>query len=504
MGVILIGMNHRTAPVSLRERLAVGDEAAAAALKELAACPAVEEVVLLSTCNRVEVYAAAGHHGQATRHVRELLARWAGMEPGGLDPHLYVREDAGAARHLFRVAAGLDSMVLGESQILGQVRDAYHLAAEAGTCGKVLHGLFQQALAAGKRARTETAISQHAVSVSYVAVELARKVFGHLDGRPVLLVGAGETAELAARSLAEEGGCRLVVANRTVERGRQLAAAYGGRAIPLDRLADALVECDVVISSTGAGRPVVTAAMVREAMRRRRQRPLLLVDIAVPRDVEPAAGRLDGVFLYDIDDLQAVVEANLRLRREEAARVEAMLEDEVRQFEGWLQSLNVVPLIRSLREKAEAMRRNELERALRKLPHLSERDRQVIDGLTRLIVNKLLNDPMVRLKEAVAGGRGPVYLDEAFTELFALDEPGPAGGRAHPPVAEAVGDARGGQGAGPQDGDRPGAGRRAGRRAAPGPAGGYAAGTAVPSRCATAAGGGGGEAGGGRANQAGR
>ncbi|EKP95853.1 glutamyl-tRNA reductase [Thermaerobacter subterraneus] len=453
MGVMVLGMNHRTAPVAVRERLAVAGEDLPAALAELAACPAVDEVVLLSTCNRVEVYAAASHHGQGRRQVRDVLARWAGMDPDRLETYLYAREDAAAARHLFRVAAGLDSMVLGESQILGQVREAYHGAAAAGTCGKVLHGLFQQALAVGKRARTETAISQHAVSVSYVAVELARKVFGQLDGRRVLLVGAGETAELAARSLAEEGGCRLVVANRTLERGRQLAAAYGGEAVSLGDLPAALDRCDVVISSTGAGRPLITAAMVREAMRRRRGRPLLLVDIAVPRDIEPAAGRLDGVFLYDIDDLQAVVEANLRLRREEAARVEAMIDEEVRGFEGWLHSLDVVPLIRSLRAKAEAMRQEELARALRKLPHLSERDRQVIDGLTRLIVNKLLNDPMVRLKEAVAGGRGPVYLDEAFTELFALDEPGRAERR---PARQA--------GAEPAAGGPEGtAGRRAGR-----------------------------------------
>ena len=432
MGVIVVGMNHRTAPVAVRERLAVADEGLGPALAELAACPAVDEVVLVSTCNRVEVYAATDRPGQGRRQVGEVLARWAGMPPEELEAYLYTRDDAAAARHLFRVAAGLDSMVLGESQILGQVREAYHGAATAGTCGKVLHGLFQQALAVGKRARAETGISQHAVSVSYVAVELARKVFGHLDGRPVLLVGAGETAELAARSLAEEGGCRLVVANRTLERGRQLAARFGGEAIPLAELPEALARCDVVIASTGAGRPLITAAMVRAAMRRRRGRPLLLVDIAVPRDVEPGAGRLDGVFLYDIDDLQSVVEANLRLRREEAARVEAMVDDEVRQFEGWLHSLDVVPLIRSLRAKAEAMRQEELARALRKLPHLSERDRQVIDGLTRLIVNKLLNDPMVRLKEAVAGGHGPVYLDEAFSQLFALDEPGPAGQRSAP------------------------------------------------------------------------
>ena len=443
MRVIAIGMNHRTAPVAVRERLAVGAGGAAGVLRRLAELPAVSEAVLLSTCNRVEVYTAAVHAGEARQQVRDFLAAWGGMSPPQLDPYLYVYEDAAAARHLFRVAAGLDSMVLGESQILGQVRDAYHAAAEAGTCGKVLHALFQQALAAGKRARSETAISQHAVSVSYVAVELARKVFGHLDGREVLLVGAGETAELAARSLAEEGGCRLVVANRTLERGRQLAAAYGGRAVALDELERVLPACDVVISSTGAGRPLLTAAMVREAMRQRRQRPLLLIDIAVPRDIEPAAGRLENVFLYDIDDLQAVVEANLRLRREEAARVEVMIDEEVRQFEAWMHSLDVVPLIRSLREKAEAMRRREVARALRKLPHLSERDRQVIDGLTRLIVNKLLNDPMVRLKEAVAGGRGPVYLDEAFSELFALDEPA-TGTRERAPASGVEAGGRGG------------------------------------------------------------
>lgn len=433
MRVLTVGMNHRTAPVALRERLAVDESSWDEVLGRVRRLPAVEEAVILSTCNRVEIYAAVRHAPEARRQLSRFLAGWGGLEPAALQPHLYWYEDAAAARHLFRVAAGLDSMVLGESQVLGQVRDAYQLAASRGACGKVLHALFQHALAAGKRARTETAISQHAISISYVAVELARKVFGQLAGRQVLLIGAGETAELCARSLAEQGGCDLVVANRTLERGRELAEAYGGRAVPLQALADVLPACDVVISSTGAGRPLLSTDTVRETMRRRRQRPLLLIDIAVPRDIEPAAGRLDNVFLYDIDDLQTVVDANLRLRREEAGKVEAMIDEEVRQFEAWLHSLDVVPLIRSLREKAEAMRRQEVARAFRKLAHLSDRDRQVIDGLTRLIVNKLLNDPMVRLKEAMAGGEGPLYLDEAFSRLFALDsgeEPGAGSGAA--------------------------------------------------------------------------
>lgn len=443
--VLAVGMNHRTAPVALRERLAVDAASCERVLDRLRELPAVAEAVVLSTCNRVELYTAARHAGEARRQLLQFLAGWAGLPAGELEPHLYWYDDGAAARHLFRVAAGLDSMVVGESQVLGQVRDAYQLAAGRGACGKVLHALFQHALAVGKRARAETAISQHAVSVSYVAVELARKVFGDLGGRQVLLIGAGETAELAARSLAEQGGCDLVVANRTLERGRDLAHAYGGRAVPLEELARVLPECDVVISSTGAGRPVLSAETVRETMRRRRQRPLLLIDIAVPRDIEPEAGRLDNVFLYDIDDLQTVVDANLRLRREEARKVEAMIDEQAREFEGWLHSLDVVPLIRSLREKAEAMRQREVARAFRKLPHLSERDRQVIDGLTRLIVNKLLNDPMVRLKEAVAGGEGPLYLDEAFSRLFALDDRAASGddaGDEDRPGAARAGDAR--------------------------------------------------------------
>ena len=288
--VLTVGMNHRTAPVSLRERLAVDASACAQVLHRLCQLPAVAEAVILSTCNRVEIYVAARHAGEARRQLLHFMADWAGIPAADLEPHLYWHEDGAAARHLFRVAAGLDSMVVGESQVLGQVRDAYQLAAGSGACGKVLHALFQHALSAGKRARAETAISQHAVSVSYVAVELARKVFGDLAGRQVLLIGAGEMAELAARSLADGGGCELVVANRTLERGRQLAAAYGGRAVPLEQLAQILPECDVVISSTGAGRPILSAEMVRETMRRRRQRPLLLIDIAVPvTDLEIAA-----------------------------------------------------------------------------------------------------------------------------------------------------------------------------------------------------------------------
>lgn len=419
MHLIAVGLNHRTAPVEVREKVAFGPAELPAIFASLREQQALAEGLVLSTCNRTEVYAVGPDYHPAVDAATRLIAGGGGLSAPELKPHLYVHRDEAAARHLFRVACGLDSMILGETQVLGQVRAAYQQAQEERTAGKLLHGLLSHALQAGKRAQTETEIGQNAVSVSYAAVELARKVFDRLDGRTVLIVGAGKMSELTARHLRDAGADRVVVLNRTPARARELAAAFDGVAAGLDELPRWLAEADLVITSTGASGLVVGRETLADAMQRRRHRPVFIVDIAVPRDVDPAAGALDGVFLYDIDDLQNVVQANLRERRREARKVERIIEEELERFRAWRASLQVVPIIRSLREKAALIQRAELEKAFARLPNLTLRERQTIEALASGIVNKILNDPTLRLKEAAAGQQGALYA-EALSHLFNL------------------------------------------------------------------------------------
>ncbi|MCG0238082.1 MAG: glutamyl-tRNA reductase [Firmicutes bacterium] len=423
MHLIALGMNHRTAPVELRERLAFSAPELPAALTRLAALDEVAEVVLLSTCNRTEVYATVTAPAQAAARLAATLAELRGLPAEAITPFLYRHEELEAVRHLFRVAAGLDSMVLGETQILGQVRDAYRQAAETGVVGKYMHHLMHQALAAAKRAHTETAISEMPVSVPYAAVELAKKLFQSLQGRTVLCIGAGEMAELTVRHLVAAGVGQILVANRTLERAEKLAGAFGGRAIPLEAVPGALQEVDVVISSTGAEGYLLTREMVERALRARRGRPIFLFDIAVPRDVDPAVGELEGAFLYNIDDLEQVVAQNLQERAREAVRAEAIVAEEVERFQAWLNTQAVVPTIRQLREKADRIRQAELQRALGRLPNLSDRERKVIEALTVAIVNKILNDPTQELKRlAEDGGRGEARAAAALVaRLFRLE-----------------------------------------------------------------------------------
>jgi glutamyl-tRNA reductase len=311
-------------------------------------------------------------------------------------------------------------MVLGETQILGQVKEAYGLSREQDSVGKILHALFNHAAVVGKRAHAETAIGQNAVSVSYAAVELARKVFSSLEGRKVLVIGAGETAELTVKNLVSVGVRTVVVANRTLQRAEDLAGQYGGIPISIEDIGLWLPEVDVVISSTEAPHLVLRRETVQEAMRMRRGRPMFLFDIAVPRDIDPNAGRLDNIFLYDIDDLQSVVEANLRERVRESKKVEWIIEEEHKKLNTWLRTLEVVPIIRSLREKVEQVRRTELEKAMAKLPDLTEKERAVIEAMTVVMMNKILNDPTVRIKEFAAEANGSVYL-ETVSQLFNLN-----------------------------------------------------------------------------------
>jgi glutamyl-tRNA reductase len=412
MSLVLVGTSHHHAPVEVRERIALDGPAAASLAHSLA--EASGEVVCLSTCNRTELYVAAEDGAEAEQRAENALAELAG---GGIDSVLYRLHDEAAALHAFRVAAGLDSMVPGEGEILGQVRAAY----EAGATGPILDRLFRQALHAGKKVRAETAISESPTSVASAAAALAQQVFGQLDGRSVLVIGAGQTGELTARNLTKRGARIAAVANRGGDRSDALARRFRTRSVPLEEAASVLTEVDVVVSSTSAPGFVLGADQVKAARARRKGLPLLLVDIAVPRDLDPAIHALEGCYLYDIDDLESVVEATLAGRREEAVRAEAIVGAEAERFAAWQASLDVVPAISELREHAEAIRAGELARAESVLARLSESERRLLESVTAGIVNKLLHLPTVRLKEAAAGAEGMAYAD-AVRHLFGLDE----------------------------------------------------------------------------------
>jgi len=407
MKLTLVGTSHKLAPVEVREQVALGADEASELARRLAGDG--REAAVLSTCNRTELYVVGGEEAEAIAELERVGGR-------PLAPYLYRLGDEAAALHLFRVAAGLDSMVPGEGEILGQVRAAY----EAGACGPVLDRLFRGALHAGRKARAETAIGESPSSVSAAAAALAQQVFGELEGRRVLIVGAGKVGELAARNLISRGAEVAFVANRSAEGAAELARKLGSEPLPLEGIADELKRADVVVSSTSAAGFVLTRAAVEQGIRGRKRAPLFLIDLAVPRDVEPSVGTLDGCFLYDIDDLEAVVAESLTGRHREAERAEGIVAAEARRFRDWQASLDVVPAIASLREHAEAIRTAELAKAEGRLGGLSESERRTVDSLTSQIVNKLLHAPIVRAKEAAAL-EGVGYA-EALRHLFGLDE----------------------------------------------------------------------------------
>ena len=413
MKLVLVGISHHRTPVELRERVAVEPERAAELSSSLAdGC----EAVVLSTCNRTEIYLAAdGDAGLDARATTALLAL-AGDESSEIAPVLYRLADESAALHLFRVAAGLDSLVPGEGEILGQVRTAF----ESGTTGALLDRVFSQALHAGRRARVETAIGESPASVPAAAAALAQQVFDDLRGRSAMLVGAGKMSELTARNLRSRGVRIAAIANRTPAHGDALAARLGASAVGLDGLRDQLRGVDVVVASTSAPGFVLRVDELEHEVRARRGRPLLLVDLAVPRDVDPALAMLDGCFVYDIDDLEAVVEASLDVRRAEAARAERVVATEAQRFQEWQASLAVVPAIASLRAHAEEIRAAELAKAEGRLGRLSESERRIVESMTAQIVNKLLHLPTVRLKQAAAAADGPAYAD-VVRHLFGLE-----------------------------------------------------------------------------------
>jgi glutamyl-tRNA reductase len=391
--LLLVGTSHRLAPVEVRERVALDADGESALAKRLGESG---EAVCLSTCNRTELYLAATDTDAAGGRATAELADLGGIAPAELEPYLFRLEQEAAATHLFRVAAGLDSLIPGEGEIQGQVRSAY----ERGAVGPLLDRLFRQALHAGKRVRTETAIGESPASVASAAAALAAQVFGDLAGRRILVIGAGKVGEVAARNLVKRGAELSFVANRTIDRASSLAERFGGSALPLESIDRELEEADIVVSSTSAPDAVLAREQVERALPARKGRPLLLVDLAVPRDLDPGIKTLHGCFLYDIDDLEVVVEESLSGRRGEATKAEEIVAAEGERFHDWLASLDSVPAITSLRERAEAIRRGELAKASARLADLSDSERRAVESVTSQIVNKLLHQPIMRLKES--------------------------------------------------------------------------------------------------------
>ena len=405
----------------MRERLSLSGSDIPA-LRLFAELPSCEEVVFLSTCNRVEVLVSAKRLDEVKESIKELWQDKGKMDSNTLQGALYEYEGMSAIRHLFRVASSLDSMVVGEPQILGQLKDAYRMASEAKTAGMVLNRLLHKAFSVAKRIRTETRIASHAVSISYAAVELAKKIFGDLAGKNGMLIGAGEMAELAAQHLIANGADKLVVANRTLSRAVELSRSLGGSAISLEEVGDALVDADIVISSTGAPGIILSKDQVKRIMRPRRHRLLFFIDIAVPRDIDPKVNDIDNVYLYDIDDLKGVIDFNKAEREKEASKADRMVEAEVIKFMAWMESLNVVPVIQHLQEKGEAVRQKEISRSHKVLESLNDEQQKALDVLTKSIVQKILHDPIVYIKKGSQEKDSEMILD-ATCRLFGIDGP---------------------------------------------------------------------------------
>jgi len=420
MQLVLIGMNHKSAPLDIRERLQLScGEGAHQPLPELMHLAEIREALYLSTCNRVEVLARVADGEGAIEGLKAFIYRQGNLSVAELDRCLYIYRDLEAVRHLFRVTSSLDSMIMGEPQILGQMKEAYRMAVDNRTTGILLNRLSHHAFRAAKRVRTETGIAGNAVSVSYAAVELAKKIFGDLKGKTILLIGAGEMSELAARHLIRQGVGSIHIANRTYARAEEMAAEFQGVPVAFDKFPELLPEVDIVIASTGAPGYIMNAEMVRSAFGRRRRRPLFLIDIAVPRDIDPAAGDIENVYLYNIDHLQDVVDANREVRRAEAMKAEEIIAEEVAVFEKWYNALDVVPTIVSLRGKMEGIVKGELERSSPWMKNLSEEERNRIEILVGSIVNKILHDPMTGLKEE-SGDKDALPFVAVIRRLFNL------------------------------------------------------------------------------------
>jgi glutamyl-tRNA reductase len=422
--LIVVGLNHRTAPIELREKLAFTEARLTSALEGLVASSDLREAVILSTCNRTEVYVRAAGHEEAQESVIRYLTSYHAVRREEFAPHLYVYRDEEAVRHLFRVACGLDSLVLGEPQILHQVREAFSQASEVRTAGAFLNGLFRSAIFTGRRARAETNVGAGGFSIGHAAVDLSRSIFGDLRGASVLVLGAGKMSELTAKHLIANGVKVVFVANRTHERAQQLASRLGGTAIRYDQFPDTLAVSDIVISSTASPTPVLKRETVLPLLRKRRGRPLFLIDIAVPRDIEHSIADLDNVFLYDIDDLQNVVADMARERSSEVVQVESIIGQEVTAFETWWRSLTVAPVVTQIKRKHEAIRQEELARLRNQLPDLPESAWRNIEAALKSYMNKAHRDAVHKIKQVATSGPNGARFDlvEAARELFGLPD----------------------------------------------------------------------------------
>ncbi|MGI6226564.1 MAG: glutamyl-tRNA reductase [Peptococcales bacterium] len=420
MFIILLGLNHKTAPVEIREKLAMSKPQLKAKASQLQNLPGIKGSVVLSTCNRTEFYIATKDVNLGRNSLINFVAEYGHCSVEILEKYTYIKECQDAVHHLFRVSAGLDSMILGETQILGQVQDAYNYALEFKLSNNVLNTLFQKAITLGKRVRTETLIDRQAVSISSAAVELAKQIFGELNICSVLILGAGETSELTARHLVANGVSTVIVANRTFDRAKILAQEFGGKAIRLDDFTKHLFEADIVISCTAAPKYIVQADDLAPHLKDRQNKPILFIDIAVPRDINPDVCTLNNVSLYDVDDLQNVVEKNIKDRKKEALKAELIINQELEKFFQWLDTLVVIPTITALKKQGEYIKTKELERALRRLSHLSEKEKRVVSSLANTIINQLLHAPITNLKKQAHKDNGPIYA-EAIQTLFGLD-----------------------------------------------------------------------------------
>ena len=426
MSILILGLNHRSAPVEVREKISLSKPRIKANAELIKNMAAIDGMAVLSTCNRTEFYFSSTKHKKAVAEVENWISDYSGIAVAEMEKYLYIFEDVRAVRHLYEVVGGLDSMILGESQIQGQVQDAYNLALECGFSNSIINTLFMNALSVGKRVRTETYIDRQPVSISSAAVDLAKSELGTLEGKTVLILGAGETSELAARHLVSNGISSVIVANRTFERAKIMANEFGGSAAKLSEFFNYIKDADIIISCTSSPRYVVEKAEIAPYVAQKKS-PLLFIDIAVPRDIEPAVAELDNVHLYDIDDLQNQVQQNLESRKNEAVKAQKIIEQEVSNFFYWLDTLAVVPTIIRLRSQAERIKKEEVERALNRIENVTEREKRIVEQLAHSIISRLMHKPIVNLK-TLAGeneDRFDCYI-RAFNDLLALEEEDPA------------------------------------------------------------------------------
>ena len=421
INLILVGVNHKTTPVAIRERLAFTKGKIEDSADRLLNYPEIIEHTILSTCNRVEIYARASNQDSGINFIKNFICEFHNLSPVELEDYFYSYSDEEAIEHLFRVSSSLDSMVLGEAQILGQVKDAYSLAKNLRSTGLILNQLFEKAFSIAKKVRDETGIAERSVSISSAAVELAQKIFNDLENHTVMLVGTGEMAELAAKHLISYGVKTVYVASRTYERAANLARTLNGSALDFEAFKNELYRADIVITSTAASNFIIKKELVEKAIHERKNKPIFFIDIAVPRDIEPDVNDLENVYLYDIDDLQIVVTANMKEREKEAENAMNLIRYEVAKFNNWIESLDAVPTIVEIRKNAEVIRKEEIEKTLKKISHLSEGDKQIIDQMSGSIINKILHKPTIKLKQKSQSQDGHIYL-KAIRHLFHLDD----------------------------------------------------------------------------------